>query len=374
MRPSLLTPVTDDPRTLLRDGLAPMTCRSSRHRRSPCSSSTFLQEHRRHARGWDAQRDIITQDQTTRVSDGAGKVDQKFEQDISIILPCKNEATALEKLLSEIKAVAPGAEILVVDDGSTDNSRAIALAHGVHVLSHAYSMGNGAAVKTGARNAAGGILIFMDADGQHDPQDIPRLLAKLAENYDMIVGARVSGSQASAARGIGNHVLNRIASWMTNFKVIDLTSGFRAVRARHFRRFLYLLPNRFSYPTTITMAFFRSGFAVGYVPVRMGKRMGTSHIGMVRDGLRFFIIVLKIGALFSPMRLFLPISLLLFGIGMGHYTYTFLLQHRFTNMSAILLLSSLLTFLIGLISEQISSLHYRGVDEELRRIRRGHEE
>ena len=304
----------------------------------------------------------------------AGDLGQTTQYTLSIILPCKNEAKALEELLPKIQAVAPHAEILLVDDGSTDDSRKLALAQGVRVLPHVYSMGNGAAIKTGARNATGDVLVFMDADGQHDPRDIPRLLAKLDENYDMVVGARMDGSQASLARGIGNRMLNLLASWMTGFKVIDLTSGFRAVRSRHFKKFIYLLPNGFSYPTTITMAFFRSGFAVGYVPIQARKRKGASHIGILRDGVKFLVIVLKVGALFSPMRLFLPISLSLFGVGIIYYTYTFISLHRFTNMSAILFLSSLLTFLIGLISEQISSLHYRGVDEELRRVRRGHKE
>jgi glycosyltransferase involved in cell wall biosynthesis len=294
--------------------------------------------------------------------------ESKFK--VSVILPCKNEADGLSRLLPVLREVLPQGEILVVDDGSTDRSKAIALEHGARVISHPYSMGNGAAVKTGARNASCSTLVFMDADGQHDPRDIPRLLELLQQNFDMVVGARHRESQASLGRGLGNALLNRLASVMTGCHIDDLTSGFRAVRARHFKRFLYLLPNGFSYPTAITMAFFRSGFAVGYVPIHVGRRQGRSHVGVVKDGVRFFVIVLKIGALFSPMRLFLPISLLLFFSGVAYYGFTYYLYHRFTNMGTMLFLSSLLTFLIGLISEQISSLHYRGVDQELRRVSR----
>jgi glycosyltransferase involved in cell wall biosynthesis len=286
---------------------------------------------------------------------------------ISVILPCRNEEPALHDLLGGIRRVLPQGEILVVDDGSTDGSKAVALAQGARVLSHPYPMGNGAAVKTGARNASGSVFVFMDADGQHDPEDIPRLLAKLEESYDMAIGARDVQTQASHSRRFGNGLLNRLASLMTGYRVQDLTSGFRVVRARHFKRFLYLLPNGFSYPTTITMAFFRSGFAVAYVPIRARQRQGRSYIGLWRDGVRFFLIVLKIGGLFSPMRLFLPISLGLFVLGSAYYAFTFFNYYRFTNMGAMLFLSSLLTFLIGLLSEQISSLHYRDVDQELRR-------
>lgn len=289
---------------------------------------------------------------------------------ISVILPCRNEAANLERLLPKLFAALPEAEILVVDDGSTDGSRGVAEGCGARCVSHPYNMGNGAAVKTGARHAKGSTLVFMDADGQHDPDDIPRLLEKLDQGYDMVVGARDPRSHASPARHAANYSYNRLASFMTGFRILDLTSGFRAVRARHFRKFIYLLPNTFSYPTTITMAFFRSGLPVGYIPIKAATRGGRSHIRVMKDGVKFFVIILKIGALFSPMRLFLPLAALLFLIGLGYYGYTFHTLHRFTNMSALLILTSILTLLIGIISEQISSLHYKGISEDTRRTDR----
>lgn len=282
---------------------------------------------------------------------------------ISIVLPAKNEARNLVDLLPQIKLLHPEAEILVINDGSTDNTAQVAIDFGVKVISHPYSQGNGAAIKTGARNATGELLVFMDADGQHDPADISALLEQLNYGYDMVVGARHNHTQATFLRLCGNKIFNRLASVMTGHKIEDLTSGFRAVRADRFRKFLYLLPNGFSYPTTSTMAFFRSGFPVAYVPIHAGKRQGKSHINFFKDGARFFIIIFKIGALFSPMRLFLPISAGLFLTGVSYYGYTYYFQHRFTNMSALLFSTSILTFLMGIISEQISSLHFMGIDQ-----------
>ena len=210
-------------------------------------------------------------------------------------------------------------------------------------------------------------MVLMDADGQHDPADVPQLLAKLAQGYEMSIGARSVKTQASKGRRMANAIYNRVASWMTGHEIADLTSGFRAVRGRHFRKFLYLLPNGFSYPTTITMAFFRSGFPVAYVPIDARRREGTSKIRWVTDGVRFIVIILKIGALFSPMRLFLPISGVIFLSGLGYYGYTYIAEHRFTNMSTVLLLSSLFTFLIGILSEQISSLHYLHAENDRRK-------
>jgi len=283
---------------------------------------------------------------------------------LSIILPAKNEAHGLRKLLPVLKQFYPSAELIVVNDGSSDDTPSVCAQHNVKIITHPYTIGNGAAVKTGARAASGEVLVFMDADGQHSPDDIRAMLDKMEEGYDMVVGARRKGTQAGRRRAIGNHLYNRFASWMTGFKIEDLTSGFRAVRANRFRRFLYLLPNGFSYPTTITMAFFRSAYPITYVPIDAGVRRGKSKIHLIKDGIRFFVIILKIGALFSPMRLFLPVSFLFFVTGLAYYSYTYLAYGRFTNMSALLFITAILTFLIGIVSEQVSSLHYKSSSDD----------
>ncbi|BCB28352.1 glycosyl transferase [Sulfurimicrobium lacus] len=260
-------------------------------------------------------------------------------------------------------ATFPDSEIIIVNDGSDDDTLALCAQFPVRVVSHPYPKGNGAAVKSGTRAARGDVLIFMDADGQHQPEDIPRLLEKFAEGYDMVVGARQAGSQAGAHRAVANDVFSRLATWMVGRQVEDLTSGFRVVKADKFRKFLYLLPNGFSYPTTITMSFFRAGFSVAYLPIHTPRRTtGKSHIQPTRDGLRFLLIIFKIGTLYSPLKLFLPISLAFFFSGLGYYLFTFVTEHRFTNMSALLLTSSMLIFLIGLISEQITMLIYKDSD------------
>ena len=278
---------------------------------------------------------------------------------ISIILPAKNEAEGLRGLLPKLKTQLPDAEIIVVDDGSTDDTAVLCAEAGVTCLSAPYSMGNGAAIKRGTRAAKGDILVFMDADGQHDPALIPRLLAPLEEGFDMVVGARDRSGQASLHRGLANRFYNRLASWMTGHRVEDLTSGFRVVRADKFREFLHLLPNGFSYPTTCTMAFFRSAYPVAYEPIPVYQRVGTtSHIRPLRDGIRFLLIIFKIATLYSPLKLFFPASLVFFLLGLGYYGYTFTMMNRFTNMSALLFSAAVIIFLIGLVSEQITSLVY----------------
>lgn len=279
---------------------------------------------------------------------------------ISVILPAKNEAEGLRQTLPALRACFPAAEVIVVDDGSTDATAAVAAEHGARVMSAPYSMGNGAAIKRGARAATGDILVFMDADGQHDPQLIQSLLDKLDAGFDMAVGARDASGQANVGRGAANAFYNRLASWMTGHHVADLTSGFRAVRADKFREFLHLLPNGFSYPTTCTMAFFRSAYPVAYVPIPVARRVGTgSHIRPLRDGVRFLLIIFKIATLYSPLKLFAPTSFVFALLGFSYYAYTYLTEHRFTNMSALLLSAAVIVFLIGLISEQITNLTYR---------------
>ena len=278
---------------------------------------------------------------------------------LSVVLPAKNESAAIGETIRSLVNACPMAEVIVVNDGSTDDTAAVAEAAGARVVYHPYSKGNGAAIKTGARAATGDVIVFMDADGQHDPADIQRLLEKMDEGHDMVVGARQKGSQASVGRGLANGLYNRLASWMTGHRVEDLTSGFRAVRAEKFREFLYLLPNGFSYPTTSTMAFFRAGYSVAYVPIHAAKRIGKSHINLVRDGTRFLIIIFKIGTLFSPLKIFAPVALSMFSLASGWYAWTWWHEHRFTNMSALLYTGSVMVFLMGLISEQIAALMYK---------------
>ena len=279
---------------------------------------------------------------------------------LSIILPAKNEAEGLRGTLPALRLAYPEAEIIVVDDGSSDATAAIAREAGASVLSPPYSMGNGAAIKRGARAASGEILVFMDADGQHGAGHVRALLDKLDEGYDMVVGARDRSGQANLHRGLANGFYNRLASWMTGHRIHDLTSGFRAVRADRFKEFLHLLPNGFSYPTTSTMAFFRSAYPVAYVPIPVAKRVGNgSHIRPFKDGVRFLLIIFKIASLYSPLKLFAPTAAVFFAAGMGWYGYTFALRHQFTNMSMLLFSASVIIFLIGLISEQITNLTYR---------------
>jgi len=283
---------------------------------------------------------------------------------LSIVIPAKNEAASLDNLLPQIKNLLPDAETIVINDGSTDNTRLVCEKHKIRSINHPYSKGNGAAIKAGARASKNEILVFLDADGQHKPEDISALVTKLLEGYDMVVGARNFRDQASFGRATANTIYNWFASWMVKHKIFDLTSGFRAVRANKFRDFLSILPNGFSYPTTITMAFFRSGLSVGYVPIVAKKREGKSHISIAKDGVRFLLVIFKIGALYSPLRIFFRASLFFFLTGLTYYLYTYHTTERFTNMSALLFITSVLTFLIGLVSEQITMLLYQKNDHK----------
>lgn len=280
------------------------------------------------------------------------------ETAISIIIPAKNEAGSIQEVVSLARKLYEDAEIIVVDDGSTDDTGCIAERVGASVVRHPMPLGNGAAIKSGARAAGGSVLVLMDADGQHSAAEIEPLLRLLGEGYDMAVGARERDSHANVGRLFANGFYSSFASMISGHRIPDLTSGFRAVRADLFNRFLYLLPNGFSYPTTITMAFLRSGYPVGFVPITASRRNGKSHIRPVHDGLRFLVIIFKIATLYSPLKIFLPISLAFFLTGAGYYVYTYLTTGRFTNMSLLVLSASVIVFLIGLISEQITALTY----------------
>lgn len=281
-----------------------------------------------------------------------------MDMKVSVVIPARDESATIGTVVQRTRALLPEAEIIVVDDGSADDTGAQARGHGARVIRHPYAKGNGAAIKSGTREAHGEILVFLDGDGQHDPADIPRLLEQIEGGHDLVVGARGARSQSSLPRLFGNWAYNTLASWIVEHRVADLTSGFRAARAALFREFIDLYPNGFSCPTTSTLAFFRAGYSVDYVPIRAGRSTATSHIRLLRDGSRFFVIIFRLGSLYSPLKIFAPVSALLFAVGTAYYVYTYATMGRFTNFGSLLLLSSIMTFMIGLVSEQITALVY----------------
>ncbi len=285
---------------------------------------------------------------------------------VTVIIPAFNEEGSIGALVAGVRSIDESYRVLVVDDGSADRTAEEARAAGADVYRHPYNIGNGGAVKSGIREAGGDIFVFMDGDGQHDPKDIPRLLSHLPE-YDLVVGARSWADQASVGRAVGNAVYNRFASYVAKFPVLDLTSGFRAVKAHVARSMIYLLPNTYSYPTTMTLAVLRTGLSLKYVPIKTKlRRKGKSNISLFRDGVRFFMIITRICTLFSPFRVFLPVSAVMFSLGLVRYVYSYLFYGRFTNMSALLFSTSVIIFMMGMISEQISQMRFerRGTRKE----------
>jgi glycosyltransferase involved in cell wall biosynthesis len=280
-------------------------------------------------------------------------------RDVSVIIPAFHESGAIADVIRGLAAAGPWHEILVVDDGSTDDTAANAQAAGARVIRHPYNKGNGASVKTGIRAATGEYILIIDGDGQHQPADALRLVEKLGD-YDLVVGARSSATQAGSARRIGNGVLNRLASVLADREIPDLTSGFRAMRREYVREFLHLLPNGFSTPTTTTLAFIKAGYNVAFVPIEARTRVGTSKIRFSRDGLKFLLIVVRVITVFSPLRVFVPIAGVSMAAAILYGGWTIVESHKIANGAVILFLFAVLVFLVGLISEQIASLRHEG--------------
>jgi glycosyltransferase involved in cell wall biosynthesis len=281
---------------------------------------------------------------------------------VTVVIPAMNEAGAIGDVITRLRTAAPWREILVVDDGSSDQTAEDARASGARVIRHPYNKGNGAAVKTGIRHATGEYVLIVDADGQHSPDDARRLVERLGE-YDLVIGARAPSSQATVGRRSGNALLNALAGYLSGRPIPDLTSGFRAARRDCLREFLHLLPNGFSTPTTTTLAFIRAGYNVAFEPIEARQRTGQSKIRFARDGARFFLILLKIITLFSPLRIFMPVSALAFGVGTAYGLVNFVVDGRIPNGAVVLILFAVIVFLVGLVSEQVAALRFAGPRE-----------
>lgn len=277
--------------------------------------------------------------------------------EVTVIIPAFNEGPAIADVIAALATAGPWHEMIVVDDGSSDDTGARAVAAGATVVRHPYNKGNGAAVKSGIRRATGEYVMIIDGDGQHGAEDARRLIARLGE-YDLVIGARAGNTQATMARRVGNSALNGLASYLTGREIPDLTSGFRAARRRYLREFLHLLPNGFSTPTTTTLAFIKAGYNVAFEPIAARTRVGTSKIRFAQDGAKFFMIILKIVTLFSPLRIFVPISLVTFTLGALYAVWNVIFHERIPNGSVLLILFALAVFLVGLVSEQISTLRF----------------
>lgn len=278
--------------------------------------------------------------------------------DCTVVIPAKDERNTIAEVVRA--CIGQGvSRVIVVNDGSSDDTGEVARQAGADVISHPYAVGNGGAIKTGCRASRTPLTAFLDADGQHCPGELPEMVSRINLGYGMVIGARDGAGQASRVRQFGNWLYNRLASWVVGHSIEDLTSGYRMVRSDLFLQFVPLLPNGFSYPTTSTMAFYRSGYRVAYMPITARQRAGAkSHIRVLRDGAKFLLIIFRITALYSPLKVFAPASATFFLLGLLYYAHTFFSDGRFTNFGAVLFISAVVIFLIGLISEQITSLIY----------------
>jgi glycosyltransferase involved in cell wall biosynthesis len=289
---------------------------------------------------------------------------------LSVVVPARNEAAGLPALLADLGVVLESCEglryeVLLIDDGSTDETAVIGAAAGARVISHPESLGNGAAVKRGIREAQMDWVLLLDGDGQHPPDQIPRLIELAESRYDMVVGSR-GGSGGSVHRNLANRMYNALASYVTSRRIPDLTSGYRLIRADVVKGFCYLLPNTFSYPTTITLAMMRVGYAVGFQPIQVRERQGKSHIKVIRDGTRFLIIIMRIATFFAPLRVFMPLAAMWLVAGLGWYAYTYIVDGRFTNMGVLLIAQASVIFGLGLVSEQVAALRFQRTEGDLR--------
>jgi len=280
-------------------------------------------------------------------------------ESVTIVVPAFNEGASIGPVVTALRAAAAWHDVLVIDDGSTDGTGAAAADAGARVVRHPYNKGNGAAVKTAIRSSTSDWIAIIDGDGQHRAEDAKRLVARLGE-YDLVIGARDPQTQATTGRRLGNAVLNWLASYLTERTIPDLTSGFRAARRECLVEFIHLLPNGFSTPTTTTLAFIKAGYNVAFEPIGALPRVGTSKIRLGSDGAKFLLILLKVITIFSPLRIFAPVSAASFAIGAVYGAWNYAYHARIPNGAVLLLMFSVIVILVGLVSEQIATLRFEG--------------
>ena len=285
---------------------------------------------------------------------------------LTVIVPIYNERERVIDTLSRILAVPLDTEVLAVDDCSSDGSSELveqfAKEHpSVRVFHHPYNMGNGATVKTGLRNARAPFVMIADADGQHPPEEIPRFFEKV-QDYDLVVGQRATGTEATLFRNFGNWVFNTFASYVAGCRIPDLTCGMRAMKRDIALEFIDLFPNGFSLSATSTLSVIKAGYSIAWIPIKSPKRAGKSKIRPLTDGSKFLLIIVRIAVFFKPLRVFLPISLFALFLGILDFTVTVISEGRIhiSPFAGLMFQSFLLIFLMGLMSEQIANLRFSG--------------
>jgi glycosyltransferase involved in cell wall biosynthesis len=287
---------------------------------------------------------------------------------ISVVIPAFNEGATISAVIQAVREQCPDAEIIVVDDASTDDTVAQAASAAAMVIQRPYNIGNGAGVKTGIRAASGEVILIIDGDGQHNPADIPLLLAHM-DRYDMVIGTRDRSSQQNALRWLGNSALNRLGSYLMGMEMRDLTSGFRAMRRAAIREFLHLLPNQFSWPTTSALAFAKAGYHVRFEPITVAKRRsGQSTQKLFSNGVKFGLIILRIVSLFAPLRVYFPIAMAMFAFSLLSFLISFFitdpLRWHIPNSTVGLFVGGVIVFMFGLLAEQIANLRLKGPDRD----------
>ena len=285
---------------------------------------------------------------------------------VTVVFPAYNEGKVIGRVLERVRAYLPDAELMVVDDCSADDTPAQAAAAGARVERHPVNRGNGAAVKTGIRRASGDVILLMDADGQMEPRYIPLILGTMAEGFDMVVGARSRATQGDTlARRLGNQALDSLGSYLVEAPLRDLTSGYRAMRRTVIEEFIHLLPNRYSYPTTSTLALTKAGYSVGFVEIAgQHRQAGRSGQKLLRNGIRFGLIILRMISLFAPLRVYFPMAIVLFLLGLAAFLLGLFIgpepfRLKVPGSSVVLFTGSMIVFMFGLLAEQIAALRFQ---------------